>query len=1057
MENFPKKKKKICGEAPPALVSSLPESATPPRTAPNHRVGFVFEIPGPNESLRLLPPPVELWRSTAEPHMAWEMEIAEQPLPSSSSKVGAEFQLSGETQESVFARLRAYCVELLGLLASPRREAPFLSDLAEFLRCASPGLLQPCLDYTLLPLLLLLDAALESRSQQTVKSEGTLEPGNASLKRHRISDSVAEGALRCLEELLRKCHLTSVDQMAMVLKKLALGASLSPSEAAEEFREGIVKCVKSILLLLKPCSSESCKCKQAATAACLSASVLQDHVTAASNYHNESEECLLAFLQSPSASAAVGHWLSLLLQAAETEAQRGLRGSAKLRKEAFLTLRVLIAKVGNADALAFFLPGVVSRFTKALYVTKSMISGAAGNVASIDHAIRGLTEFLVIVLRNEANVDGLVPVNNNEVCFEKNKSSESVLKTLRHLHVHAYVEDESSGEPLVDPSVHLDQLEKDTYSEQSKSLHVLRTKTWIDETSVRVDRLLSAVFPHLCTHPSEKVRQGVVDSIRGILVNCCITLNKSKLMLLECLCVLVCDDSEAVCVDAQEALESLFMFREKYFMETELAEMLNRLIEMLPRVVIGSEEMSAVAHAQKLLALMYYAGPNFVVNHLLHPPTRAAQILELLGSSLSQSSLYSGSIDKLILTKPLSIGYLHSVAELKAASLFGHSDYGVAIGSSSMIPKISFVQDTHVKHSESAAYSNYELPRMPPWFLNVGSEKLYRVLAGILRLLGLAATAEHRSDVSLSLVTDNPLEHFRKLISEIRMKEYNKENWHSWYSRSGSGLLVRQTSTAACVLNEIIYGTSDRSRDLYAQLFGKSKSNIRKTQKYQSMHDSDMLDSYLEKQELVWKASQDAKEQVIHCVGSILHEYLSPEVWDLPVDQNSTEIETLSSHFLRDVIVEGIGIFNISLGRHFIQSGFMHSSLFLLLQKLICSSNQIRSTSDAVLHVVSTASGYPTVGHLVVSNADYIIDSLCRQLRHLDLNPHIPDVLAAMLSYIGAAHEILPLLEEPVLEFMASILDILLHHHLCHQHAFFLDFLLALEKNLVGLFDEATS
>lgn len=49
-----------------------------------------------------------------------------------------------------------------------------------------------------------------------------------------------------------------------------------------------------------------------------------------------------------------------------------------------------------------------------------------------------------------------------------------------------------------------------------------------------------------------------------------------------------------------------------------------------------------------------------------------------------------------------------------------------------------------------------------------------------------------------------------------------------------------------------------------------------------------------------------------------------------------------------------------------------------------------------------------------MANADYIIDSLCQQLRHLDLNPHVPDVLAAMLSYIGAAHDILPLLEEPV-------------------------------------------
>lgn len=54
------------------------------------------------------------------------------------------------------------------------------------------------------------------------------------------------------------------------------------------------------------------------------------------------------------------------------------------------------------------------------------------------------------------------------------------------------------------------------------------------------------------------------------------------------------------------------------------------------------------------------------------------------------------------------------------------------------------------------------------------------------------------------------------------------------------------------------------------------------------------------------------------------------------------------------------------------------------------------------------------VGQLVLEYADYVIDSVCRQLRHLDLNHHVPNVLASMLSYIGVAHKILPLLEEPV-------------------------------------------
>lgn len=54
------------------------------------------------------------------------------------------------------------------------------------------------------------------------------------------------------------------------------------------------------------------------------------------------------------------------------------------------------------------------------------------------------------------------------------------------------------------------------------------------------------------------------------------------------------------------------------------------------------------------------------------------------------------------------------------------------------------------------------------------------------------------------------------------------------------------------------------------------------------------------------------------------------------------------------------------------------------------------------------------MGHLVLENSDYVIDSVCRQLRHLDCNPHVPNVLSAMLSYVGIANNILPLLEEPV-------------------------------------------
>lgn len=94
---------------------------------------------------------------------------------------------------------------------------------------------------------------------------------------------------------------------------------------------------------------------------------------------------------------------------------------------------------------------------------------------------------------------------------------------------------------------------------------------------------------------------------------------------------------------------------------------------------------------------------------------------------LSQNSVFAGSLDKLMRTT--SVGYLGSLAELKA-------------GTSSTIsaaPKLS--NPKQVTYSEENADKNYELPRMPPWFVYVGSSRLYQALSGILRLVGLSLMA----------------------------------------------------------------------------------------------------------------------------------------------------------------------------------------------------------------------------------------------------------------------------------------------------------------------------
>uniref|UniRef100_A0A1J3EZ89 TELO2-interacting protein 1-like protein n=1 Tax=Noccaea caerulescens TaxID=107243 RepID=A0A1J3EZ89_NOCCA len=893
--------------------------------------------------------------------------------------------------EAVFAQLKILCLELLSLSQNPQKDPATIPALLHLLRRSPPSSLQSFFHYTLFPLLLLLDAAVSCRSQ------GNNQPAEFPKTPYRVSDKVAEGVINCLEELLKKCHIGSVDQMIVIMKKLTSGAILTPSEAAEEFRGGIVKCFRAMISGLHPCSNVSCSCKRTVGWPQLSdTSDFQTQVSESFKYDLETRECLLAFLQSQTALAAVGHWLSILLKVADAEASRGHRGSANLRVEAFLAFRVLVAKIGTADVLAFFLPGVVSQIAKVLHVSRAMISGAAGSVDALDQAVRILAEFLMIVLDDEANSTAL-DVSDHDSKSQKHESAHSILDELRSLPTKSQGQSDemtetTSREIVKTINVH----EKSNLNLSRDSFHVERTKEWLESTTSHVNKLLRETFPHILIHPAGKIRWGFLAAIRGLLSKCPRSLKGARLVMLECVCTLVVDDSDEVSVAAQDFFDHLFSERAKYHVESDITKIFSRLLERLPKVVLGNEELPALSVVKQLLVVTYYSGPRFLADHLQSPIT-ASRFLDIFSLCLSHNSAFAGSLEKLIAERPSSsTGYLHSITELNVG--FRETSYNRTV------PKLT---ESDRGKLETSSPTSYMLPCMPPWFSHVGSQKLYEMLAGILRLVGLSLMAGFENEGRLAVILDVPLGLFRKLVSDVRVKEYNGEDWQTWCNRTGSGQLVRQAATAACILNEMIFGLSDQATNALSSLLQKSRKG---------------------RDKFSWEISWNkrAKTHLIDCVGKILHEYQSSEVWDLPVDQKTipgqtdTDVQHISLHFLRDtamlhqVIIEGVGVFSLGLGKDFATSGFLHSSLYLLLESLTCSSFQVRNASDAVLRLLATTSGHPTVGHLVVANADYVIDSICRQLRHLDLNPHVPNVLAAMLSYIGVAHEILPLLEEPM-------------------------------------------
>lgn len=159
-------------------------------------------------------------------------------------------------------------------------------------------------------------------------------------------------------------------------------------------------------------------------------------------------------------------------------------------------------QVGTADALAFYLPGVVSQLGKVLHTSRTMISGAAGSAEALDQAIRGLAEYLVVVIGDvpSTSILGTCVDDISGHCSAKEKPLSSLLEELRNLSVKNIVQDDAdnstkSGDRSITTS------ERDTTPVKSdskvRSLRVKRTEEWLANAAGHINKLLSATFPHV--------------------------------------------------------------------------------------------------------------------------------------------------------------------------------------------------------------------------------------------------------------------------------------------------------------------------------------------------------------------------------------------------------------------------------------------------------------------------------------------------------------------------------------------------------------------------------
>lgn len=171
-----------------------------------------------------------------------------------------------------------------------------------------------------------------------------------------------------------------------------------------------------------------------------------------------------------------------------------------------------LLQVGNADALAYFLPGVVSGLTKA--IRSSMVTskrsvttatyksvGAAGSTGALEESLRGLAELLVLVLADSRNRDCSLAMNTES--SELGQTIDQVEAALQVVLLKAegspktemHGDSKSNGTSTADAAPNHIEIMKAEAPTLGTPLRLERDRKWLEATVGRLEPILSECLP----------------------------------------------------------------------------------------------------------------------------------------------------------------------------------------------------------------------------------------------------------------------------------------------------------------------------------------------------------------------------------------------------------------------------------------------------------------------------------------------------------------------------------------------------------------------------------
>ncbi|KAK3276925.1 hypothetical protein CYMTET_15030 [Cymbomonas tetramitiformis] len=971
-----------------------------------------------------------------------------------------------------FAQLQPHCAPLLELA----QDRVALSEALDALLLALPHVplsgLTACTEYVLFPNMMLLDAWVSWRLEGATRGPSSM-PVEATK-----SLRVGERALACTEALLARCGCDSSQQMMAVIQRMVAVIVVPREKSSEEIRQMALRSIRHVL----PGDPERGQ-------------------RGAGRGQPGGEMSRAAVLRSVEIAPQIGHLISVLIQVAEEEVAAGLIGSRALRADALFTLSRLLAAVGSADALAFFLPGIVR--------------GSGGGAA-------------------RASASGALAALDALASSTRGSSSPT---TSQHMNQHS--------SPVSDASA-LGRAPSEPPTEPASTFRVHRDAKWLEQVVCHLQPLLEGTLPKLCGHQQSAVRAAIASLADGVMRHCTRSMGACIEMLLETLLSLSLDEAPSVASLALGSLQSVSIAgdaprstcstdgaaRSVVSVTWETVEsVLQRQIRGLPSAVTRGA-VPVDLQCRRLVAALRLAGGAGLQGRVLGDPAARTRLCSVLrrcfaflpsnalvvatgwhhgtvsggGSMLeyghgrhSEAAVLAGlgnrrAASRLLAAAPAtsqsncspakspSQGYelaaqplsggpeaASSIAFTGAADtdqVLGEETGGAVqaeearerLGSGAEVDAGG--EDGGGKREEGDGRPHVRvlakgetLPQMPPQLAELTSPDMYLACASVCRELGdmasrrtctssaAAATGGGEGYPALAAVMAELLQAIRQAglggaggVSAVGLRRARE---HQAASRRADGW-QRQAAAAAVALNEIMKGAALRA--------GAADGSL----------------------------SMAGQVDLLPLAVTMAQDYLSPEWWDLPtttdggrgaVAGSESGREALPSFsqlndnaLLIQILIEGFGVLAEALKERFTRNvALLPAVMYPLLERLGDPHPLVSSAAARTLRCIALHCCYGTLEALIVANGDYLVESLCRQLRHIhahphaphlfaailrhtvrhiDAHPHVPHLFAAILRHTGAAMHLLPVLCEPANKVIAGLSVLSRHRHPAHTATF---------------------